>query len=108
VAWVTVLGSSQAQIDYRLSKAAGCDQVGYRLAGDGCGELGDGEEEAGRGLMWVGAGLAELGVEGMVAGEPLTAEQRLDRPTDAGPSRAPPVGEGPLTRYERRLWRGTG
>jgi hypothetical protein len=57
VAWITVLGPSQAQIDYRLREGAGCDQVTYRLAGDGagvgagedaCGELA-GEQEAGRG-----------------------------------------------------------
>ncbi|MEU5869600.1 MobF family relaxase, partial [Nonomuraea sp. NPDC047529] len=77
MAWVTVLGPSQVQIDYRLREGAGCDQVGYRLAGDGAGGELAGEQEAGCGLTWIGAGLAQFGVEGMVAGAPLTAEQHL-------------------------------
>ncbi|MEV3986743.1 MobF family relaxase [Nonomuraea sp. NPDC049758] len=77
MAWVTVLGPSPAQIDYRLREGAGCDQVGYRLADDGTGDELTGEQEAGRGLTWIGAGLAQFGVEGMAAGAPLTAQQHL-------------------------------
>jgi hypothetical protein len=72
-----VLGPCQAQIDYRLSEGAGCDQVAYHLADDGArGELAGGEQEQGRGLTWIGSGLAQLGLEGkgIAAGLPLTAE----------------------------------
>lgn len=77
MAWVTVLGPCQAQIDYRLNEGAGCDQVAYRLADGGAGgELAGGEQEQGRGLTWIGSGLAQLGLEGkgIAAGLPLTVE----------------------------------
>ncbi|MEV4364567.1 MobF family relaxase [Nonomuraea sp. NPDC049625] len=79
MAWVTVLGPDRAQIDYRLSEGAGCDQVSYRLAdGQAAGEAAPAfaGQEVGRGLTWIGAGLAELGLaqEGIAAGLPLTAE----------------------------------
>ncbi|MFI9846746.1 MobF family relaxase [Nonomuraea sp. NPDC051941] len=79
MAWVTVLGPDRTQIDYRLSEGAGCDQVSYRLAdGQAPGEAAPAiaEQEAGRGLTWIGAGLAELGLaeKGIAAGLPLTAE----------------------------------
>ncbi|MEZ7132682.1 MobF family relaxase [Nonomuraea sp. AD125B] len=65
MAWLTVLGPSAVQVDYRLSEGAGCDQVAYRLAaadGNGGQELAAGQE-AGRGLTWIGGGLREVGIE---------------------------------------------
>ncbi|MGV9600722.1 MobF family relaxase [Streptosporangium sandarakinum] len=63
MAWVTVLGPSMAQVDYRLKEGAGCahpdQQVAYRLADE-------------RGLMWIGEGLREVGI---VPDSALTAEQ---------------------------------
>ncbi|MFB9712526.1 MobF family relaxase [Streptosporangium nondiastaticum] len=63
MAWVTVLGPSMAQVDYRLKEGAGCahpdQQVAYRLADE-------------RGLVWIGEGLREVGI---VPGSALTAEQ---------------------------------
>ncbi|WP_214107270.1 MobF family relaxase [Acrocarpospora catenulata] len=76
MAWVSVIGPSQEQVEYRLQEGAGCGhqvrdpdrhaelapgaehdhpdvrpdgQVAYRLAGD-------------RGLMWIGQGLHEVGI----------------------------------------------
>jgi len=74
VAWVTRLGPSMEQVDYRLSRSAGCEavltpapeaaepfqdrQVGYRL------------DAADRWPEWVGNGLRELDIEpGTVLGE---------------------------------------
>lgn len=67
VAWVTRLGPSMEQVDYRLSRGAGCHavlrpdaeatgqaqdrQVGYRL------------DAADRALGWAGTGLREAGIE---------------------------------------------
>ncbi|MGV9386190.1 MobF family relaxase [Nonomuraea sp. NPDC003707] len=67
VAWVSVIGPSMEQVDYRLQEGAGCGlhhdddhghegghadadgQITYRLADE-------------RGLMWIGQGLRELGL----------------------------------------------
>ncbi|GAA0445172.1 hypothetical protein Acor_80500 [Acrocarpospora corrugata] len=76
MAWVSVIGPSQEQVEYRLQEGAGCGhevrdqdrhaklapgaehdhsgvradgQVAYRMAGD-------------RGLMWIGQGLHEVGI----------------------------------------------
>jgi len=74
VAWVTRLGPSMEQVDYRLSRSAGCEavltpapeaaepfqdrQVGYRL------------DAADRRLEWAGNGLRELDIEpGTALGE---------------------------------------
>src|SRR5487761_657661 len=67
VAWVTRLGPSMEQVDYRLSRSAGCDaviipdrevgeqvqdrQVGYRL------------DAADRSLEWAGNGMRDLNIE---------------------------------------------
>ncbi|MFI6915389.1 MobF family relaxase [Streptosporangium sp. NPDC050284] len=70
MAWVSTLGPSMAQVDYRLQEGAGCQshhlvrgqedgQISYRLAGD-------------RPLMWIGDGLREVG---LTPGTPLTADQ---------------------------------
>ncbi|MEQ4725098.1 hypothetical protein [Nonomuraea sp. B19D2] len=75
MAWTTVLDPDQTQIDYRLSEGAGCDRVNYRLA-DGDAAPAMAEQDKGRGLTWIGDGLAELGLaeEGIAAGLPLTTE----------------------------------
>jgi hypothetical protein len=74
VAWVTRLGPSMEQVNYRLTHGAGCDavltpdpeagdqvqdrQVGYRL------------DAVDRSLEWTGNGLREVGIEpGTVLGE---------------------------------------
>ena len=74
MAWVTRLGPSMEQVDYRLSHGAGCDavitpdteageevldrQIGYRL------------DAVDRSLEWAGNGLREVGIEpGTVLGE---------------------------------------
>ncbi|WP_433436001.1 hypothetical protein [Nonomuraea sp. CA-141351] len=84
MAWVTVLGPTQAQIDYRLSEGAGCDQVTYRLAAGDAAPADDVEVEKGRGLTWIGADLTELGLEdeGIAAGLPLTAEHHKGEPVN--------------------------
>ncbi|MDP9850292.1 MobF family relaxase [Streptosporangium lutulentum] len=69
MAWVTKLGPSQTQVDYRLTEGAGCRhehlgehqgdaQMAYRLADE-------------RGLMWIGEGLRDVGI---TPGSALTAE----------------------------------
>ncbi|MDP4504045.1 MobF family relaxase [Nonomuraea turcica] len=78
MAWVTVLGPDPAQIDYRLREGAGCDQVTYRLAdGAANGEAAPvlPEWEKGHGLTWIGAGLAQFGIDGMTVGAPLTTAE---------------------------------
>ncbi|WP_143086480.1 MobF family relaxase [Amycolatopsis saalfeldensis] len=66
VAWVTPIGSAPEQIDYRLGQQHGCTvgeiddaQLDYRT-----------EQE--RPLVWVGEGLADLGIQ---AGTELTEDQ---------------------------------
>lgn len=75
MAWVSVIGPSMEQVDYRLQEGAGCGmaspgehghadadldgQISYRLADE-------------RGLMWVGEGLRELG---LMPGTRLTPDQ---------------------------------
>ncbi|WP_157255097.1 MobF family relaxase [Nonomuraea typhae] len=78
MAWVSVIGPSMEQVDYRLQEGAGCGmgqpgepahehgpargedgQVAYRLADE-------------RGLMWIGEGLREVG---LTPGTRLTADQ---------------------------------
>ncbi|MEV6866669.1 MobF family relaxase [Streptosporangium subroseum] len=70
MAWVTKLGPSQTQVDYRLTEGAGCRhenlgehqgdaQMAYRLADE-------------RGLMWIGEGLRDVGI---TLGSALTADQ---------------------------------
>ncbi|GAA2301927.1 hypothetical protein GCM10010149_59030 [Nonomuraea roseoviolacea subsp. roseoviolacea] len=71
LAWLTVLGPAAAQIDYRLRADAGCAQVDYRLAGDDGQEVAVGTEP-GRGLVWIGDGLREFGIE---PGTVLTPEE---------------------------------
>ncbi|MEV4162137.1 MobF family relaxase [Nonomuraea dietziae] len=74
MAWVSVIGPSMEQVEYRLQEGAGCglaqpgehdhepvadQQIAYRLADE-------------RGLMWIGEGLREVGITPQT---PLTADQ---------------------------------
>lgn len=76
MAWVSVIGPSMEQVEYRLRDGAGCgahrdadraqgapqqprEQITYRLADE-------------RGLMWIGQGLGEFGI---IPETPLTSDQ---------------------------------
>lgn len=71
LAWVSVIGPSLEQVEYRLRDGAGCgahrhdraqatpQQTAYRLADE-------------RGLMWIGQGLREFGI---IPETPLTPDQ---------------------------------
>jgi conjugative relaxase-like TrwC/TraI family protein len=69
VAYVTPIGSNPAQIEYRLSGSHGCtasagdEQVDYHLHGQE------------RPLVWVGAGLGEVGIEAGTVLEPEAYDQ---------------------------------
>ena len=69
MAYVTPIGSNPAQIEYRLSGAHGCtagvsdEQLDYHLHGQE------------RPLVWVGAGLAEVGIEAGTVLEPEEYDQ---------------------------------
>jgi hypothetical protein len=68
MAYVTAIyGGSAQQIDYRLGLTQhGCDSdVQFRYHADG----------RERPLRWIGRGLPEFGLDGVVAGAELTAEQ---------------------------------
>ncbi|WP_394622438.1 MobF family relaxase (plasmid) [Lentzea sp. JNUCC 0626] len=67
MAWVTPIGSDPAQVDYRLGLGHGCLVEGISDA-----QLDYHTDERERPLMWVGNGLADLGIE---AGSELTPEQ---------------------------------
>lgn len=80
MAWVTKLGPASAQVEYRLVKAAGC---GHPPAAQGQAQTVGGRQadrqlryrmKAGeRPLMWVGRGLAEVGI---TPGSVLTEGQK--------------------------------
>jgi hypothetical protein len=74
MAWVSVIGPSMEQVEYRLQEGAGCglaqpgehahepvanQQIAYRLADE-------------RALMWIGEGLREVGITPQTS---LTADQ---------------------------------
>ena len=85
MAYVTpIYGGSAAQIDYRLGITQhGCgSDVQFRYRADG----------RERPLRWIGNGLPEFGLDGVVAGAELTAEQHdLARALMAG--KHPVTGE---------------